>query len=74
MTDRVNALIVVLDRDIRIDDVQAQIDAIKMVKGVLSVSPNVSNLEDHIAHERAHREISSAIYDTLSNLRDKPRK
>lgn len=53
MSDRINALTVVLDRDIRDDDCEPMILAIQMIKGVLSVKPHVSQIEDHIAETRA---------------------
>lgn len=72
MTDRVNAFVVVLDKDVRIDDAEAWMNAIKMMKGVVSVTPNISSIDMHVAHMRAHTNIAGAIYDTLTHLRDNP--
>lgn len=49
MTDRFHAFTVVLDRDIREDDAEPIVAAIKMIKGVQSVEPHVVDLEDHSA-------------------------
>ncbi len=65
MTDRYNALIVVLDRDIRDDDAKAIIDAIKMIKHVQSVKGNVSDITDHVAKETAKRELIDKIWEVL---------
>lgn len=53
MTDRVHTLTVVLREDTRVDDVQPLIDAIKMLRGVLSVSTSVADIESNMAEERA---------------------
>ena len=37
MTDRIKGFVVTLDRDIREDDAEATINALKMVKGVIAV-------------------------------------
>ena len=41
MTDRYNFLVVVLEENIRDDDAETILNAIRMVKGVLSVEGNV---------------------------------
>jgi len=65
MTDRVNALVVTLEQDIRIDDVQLLIDAIKMMRFVADVSPNVTDMQDHIAYIRARSDIEGKLYNAL---------
>ncbi len=67
MTDRYNALTVVLDRDIREDDAEHLINAIRMLRGVLSVNPNVSDLQDHVAIMRVKRELTQKLYDALKD-------
>ena len=44
MTDRYNALTVVMEKDMRDDDAEALIAAIRQLRGVLSVSGNVADL------------------------------
>ena len=56
MTDRVKGLVVVLEHDIRIDDVQPIIDAIKCIRGVLKVDTSVVTMDDHMNRERIRRE------------------
>lgn len=65
MTDRFNALIVVLEEDIRSDDAQGLIDAILRLRGVLSVSGNVQEMSDHIAQARARHELGQKLIDVL---------
>lgn len=57
MTDRVNALTVVLDHDIREDDVAALKTAIAMLRGVLTVTAHVATPADNVARERVRREV-----------------
>lgn len=69
MTDRHAGYIVVLDKDSRSDNAEATLNALRMVRGVLSVEPVVSNIEVHIAEERAKRELLTKIYDFLRSLK-----
>ena len=66
MTDRINALTVVLTDDWREDDVQSLIEAIKLLKGVLRVSPNVADLDNYVAEERAKHELIVKIRELLA--------
>ena len=61
MTDRYNTLTVVLDRDVRDDDAECLINAIKMLRGILSVSGNVANPSDYMAEERAKDNLRGKI-------------
>ncbi len=65
MTDRFNALVVVLDRDYRSDDAQAILDAIRMIKGVVAVEGNVLKPDDFIARVRVREEIREKIWDVF---------
>lgn len=65
MTDRVNALTVVLDKDYRDDDIEALADAIRQFKGVIDVSLNISNPTDHVAQSRARTELISKMMDAF---------
>lgn len=61
MTDRYNALTVVLERNIRDDDAETILAAIRMIKGVHSVTGNVADVESHIAEERARHELGQKL-------------
>lgn len=61
MTDRINALTVILDRDIRDDDVQELIGAISMLRNVADVTAHIANIEDAIARSRVRRELRERI-------------
>jgi tripartite-type tricarboxylate transporter receptor subunit TctC len=65
MTDRIKGFVVTLDKDIRIDDVQEIMNAIKMVKGVIDVSPSVANTDDHMNRERIAHEFRSKFWNFM---------
>jgi uncharacterized protein (DUF1499 family) len=53
---------VVLDRDIREDDAESTINALKQIKGVISVVPNVANIEETIAYRRLQNEYREKLF------------
>lgn len=67
MTDRINSFIVVLAKDVREDDVVEITNALRMIKGVLSVAPQVSTLSDHISQERVRYELSKKLRFVLDS-------
>lgn len=74
MTDRLNGLTVVLERDIRDDDAEGLIAAIKQLRGVLDVVPHVADFAAHVAGERARHELGrkvlAVIYPSKANGRE----
>lgn len=69
MTDRLNAYTVILARDTRADDAEAIEKAIRMIKGVADVVPNVSDIGQEVAEVRARLDIEQRIWKAL---REKP--
>lgn len=65
MTDRYNALTVVLERDIRSDDAEDLITAIQQLRGVASVRPHVSDITSHMAEERARMDLQEKLWKVL---------
>lgn len=65
MTDRFHTLTVVLEHDIREDDAQALISAIGQLRGVLSVTGVVADLDSHMARERVRHELSQKLLDVV---------
>jgi hypothetical protein len=66
MTDRIRTLTVILERDYRDDDVQAVVEAVKMLKGVQAVELGKPvDLADHVAREEARRELRQKLIDIL---------
>ncbi|MEV0382374.1 hypothetical protein [Nonomuraea sp. NPDC050643] len=54
MTDRHAAYIVTLNKDLRVDDAEKILDALEMIKGVVSVEPVVADVMTHIAERRVN--------------------
>ena len=65
MTDRFGALHVVLEKDIREDDAEGLMDALRCFRGVLSVSGEVADINLHIATERVQQEVETRIIKAL---------
>ena len=65
MTDAYHSLTVVLDHDIRDDDAESILTAIRMIKGVLSVRPKVADMDSHMAEERARRDFGLKLWEII---------
>lgn len=65
MTDRFHSLTVVLEKDIRSDDAESLMQAIKHMRGVISVSGNVADFVHHMAQERARHELGQKLWEIL---------
>ena len=71
MTDRVQRLHVTLSKEYRTDDVQAIVDAIKMVKGVASVElAEPLDPSDYMARETVFTEFTLLMYQLLNAARE----
>lgn len=68
MTDRHAGYLVVLSEDIREDDAAESIlVALRMIKGVRSVTPVIAGYEQVIARERRDGKWRDALYDLAKN-------
>lgn len=65
MTDRLKGLVVTLDQDYRIDDAEAIVNAIRQIKGVLSVSTSIATGEDYFNRERIRYELGEKLWAIL---------
>jgi len=65
VTDRIFALTVLLDQDIRDDDVQPIVEAIKMVRHVQKVETHVSNIQVWAGEERARQKLGQQLWEVL---------
>lgn len=72
MTDRINALVVVLEKDIRDDDIEATRNAIMQIKGVISVGNNVADHTDFIAKSRVQQEVTELLFGVIKKLNNQP--
>ena len=67
MTNRIRSYTVVLKEDTREDDAECIEHAIRMIKGVMDVTPEVADSGDYVAKMRAMGEMERKI---LKALRD----
>lgn len=68
MTDRVSGFTVVLDHDIRDDDIEPVLNAIRMVKGVIAVEAIVADsFAEHVATARRDRMWETGLYRLIAN-------
>ena len=65
MTDRHAGYIITLEQNIREDDSEATIAALKQIKGVLNVEPVVGDHRIAIAEARARMDLTQKLFDAL---------
>ncbi len=65
MTDRLKGVWVSFDRDIRTDDVEPLIEAIKCLRGVSDVKASVADSSDWMNRDRIRNELSEKIWEVL---------
>jgi hypothetical protein len=65
MTDRHAGYVVTLDRDIREDDAEAILNAIRMIKHVASVEPVIADLNHQMAVMRASTDLHAKLWSVL---------
>lgn len=65
MTDRVGSFLVVLDHDRRDDDIEAIVTALRMVSGVVSVQPLVTDYVDARARDQLRWELKRKLYAAI---------
>ena len=65
MSDSFHSLSVVLAQDMRADDAEATIAAIKQIRGVLDVSGEVADMSTHMAQTRARDDIAEKLWKVL---------
>lgn len=68
MTDRTNSLTVVLADDMRMDDAEPLMNAIRLLRGVIGVKARVSNIDGYIAEVQARHEIHDRILRALNGV------
>ncbi len=66
MTDRYKGFIVHLDKEIRNDDAEIILIALRTIKHVSNVKPLIASADDSIAYLRGRQEIITKMYDLLT--------
>ena len=65
MTDRYHSFVVTLESDLRSDDADATLTALRQIKGVIDVRPQTSDAGSLMAQARAESSLRSVIFDAL---------
>jgi hypothetical protein len=65
MTERYHTLTVVLDHDMRLEEVDLLVQAIRQLRGITSVSANVADYTSFMAEERAKRTLRERLWKIL---------
>lgn len=72
MTDRFKGFLVTLDKEIREDDAKHIINALKMIRGVLSVKPYVNGAEDWMMYEKGVLDNRQQLFEFLNKKIKEP--
>jgi hypothetical protein len=67
MTDRIKGFTVTLENDIRIDDVEEIMRAIRMIRGIANIEPSVSTSDDQMNRQRIKYELRSKFYKFMAD-------
>lgn len=70
MSDRAHSLTVVLDHDMRVDDLEALVAAIAQFRGVIRVAPNVRDAMTFVAVTRVRHSLRERLWKVLENRDD----
>jgi hypothetical protein len=65
MSDRYNYLTVFLEKDLKDEEAQPLMEAIKRFRGVLDVKPSVSDVNDVLAETRVRNELTQKLWHIL---------
>jgi hypothetical protein len=68
MTNRYKGFLVTLTKNIREDDAEDIVTAVKMIKFVGSVKPYIASAEDFMLYERGYRDAKQEMWDVLMKL------
>jgi len=65
MTDRAKGFTITLEQDIRVDNMDYVLNALKMVKGVADVKPIINDSSTFVAERRLATELRDKLYDFI---------
>lgn len=68
MTDRVRHLTITLDEDLRVDDLEPIVSAIRHIRGVAGVEQHVVRMEDHLARQAVRAEVQQKLHEAVDSV------
>ena len=72
MTDRYKGFLITLDKEIRDDDADQIVTALKMIKGVFSVQPYINSAEDWMMYSKGVWDTRKEIIEFMNKSVKKP--
>jgi hypothetical protein len=73
MTDRYKGFLVTLDKEIRTDDAEHILTALKMIKGVQIVKPYINKGEDWMMYEKGYMDARIEIFELMRKKVNPPK-
>lgn len=73
MTDRIKGVLITFEKDIRVDDAQPIIEALTMIRGVSTVMPYVTNMEDYMLYEKGQIDARKGMFEYLTKVPKMPK-
>jgi hypothetical protein len=73
MTDRIKGVLITFEKDICDDDAKPIIEALEMIKGVLTVKPYVTGMEDYMLYQKGHMDARKQIFEFLKKEPKNPK-
>ncbi len=71
MTDRIKGLTISLEQDVRVDDLEPLMDAIRQFSGVADVTPLVASSDDWLARSRVRSELAEDFLDMYKKITER---
>jgi hypothetical protein len=68
MTDRVRHLTITLDEDLRVDDLEPIVSAIRQIRGVAGVEHHVVHVEAHLARQTVRAEVKQQLHEAIDRV------
>lgn len=73
MTDRYKGFLITLDKEIRNDDAEPILNALKMIKGVQIVKPYINKAEDWMMYEKGVMDTKMELFQFLKKPVKEPK-
>jgi hypothetical protein len=73
MTDRLKGVLITFEKNYRDDDCENTIEALKMIKGVLTVKPYITGMEDYMLYQKGHFDARREMFDFLQEEPKNPK-
>lgn len=68
MTDRIKGITVSLEQDVRTDDLEPLMDAIRQLRGVADVELVVADMDDWLARSRVRSELAGDFLEMYEKI------